>query len=160
MDPVWQSRSDWEIYKGFAKTFSEVCVGHLGVEKEVVLTLARLVVQLVFVVAKAACVAPRRTAAAMAAAAMRLARGRPVAVGEADPPGASVAAKAGGRRPLVPKARANGAVATHQHPDTFTHQLIRTPNTHTETGKWILEFCFGPHPWPGNKGKVSDQHRW
>jgi nitrate reductase alpha subunit len=38
VDPVWQSRSDWDIYKGFAKTFSEVCVGHLGVEKEVVLS--------------------------------------------------------------------------------------------------------------------------
>jgi nitrate reductase alpha subunit len=38
VDPVWQSRSDWEIYKGFAKAFSEVCVGHLGVQKEVVLT--------------------------------------------------------------------------------------------------------------------------
>jgi nitrate reductase alpha subunit len=38
VDPVWGSRSDWEIYKGFAKAFSEVCVGHLGVEKEVVLT--------------------------------------------------------------------------------------------------------------------------
>jgi len=38
VDPVWQSRSDWEIYKGFAQAFSEVCVGHLGVEKEVVLT--------------------------------------------------------------------------------------------------------------------------
>ena len=38
VDPVWQSRSDWEIYKGFAKAFSEVFVGHLGVEKEVVLT--------------------------------------------------------------------------------------------------------------------------
>ncbi len=38
VDPVWQSRSDWEIYKGFAKAFSEVCVGHLGVEREVVLT--------------------------------------------------------------------------------------------------------------------------
>jgi len=37
VDPVWQARSDWEIYKGFAKAFSEVCVGHLGVEKEVVL---------------------------------------------------------------------------------------------------------------------------
>src|SRR5439155_1186195 len=36
VDPAWQSRSDWEIYKGFAKKFSEVCVGHLGVEKEVV----------------------------------------------------------------------------------------------------------------------------
>jgi nitrate reductase alpha subunit len=38
VDPVWQARSDWEIYKGFARAFSEVCVGHLGVEKEVVLT--------------------------------------------------------------------------------------------------------------------------
>ncbi|MDR2990374.1 MAG: nitrate reductase subunit alpha, partial [Burkholderiaceae bacterium] len=37
IDPVWQSRSDWEIYKGFAKAVSEVCVGHLGVEKDVVL---------------------------------------------------------------------------------------------------------------------------
>ncbi|MEB2352046.1 MAG: molybdopterin-dependent oxidoreductase, partial [Burkholderiaceae bacterium] len=37
VDPAWQARSDWEIYKGFAKKFSEVCVGHLGVEKEVVL---------------------------------------------------------------------------------------------------------------------------
>ncbi|MBL8371740.1 MAG: nitrate reductase subunit alpha [Burkholderiaceae bacterium] len=38
VDPAWQSRSDWDIYKGFAKKFSEVCVGHLGVEKELVLT--------------------------------------------------------------------------------------------------------------------------
>jgi nitrate reductase / nitrite oxidoreductase, alpha subunit len=38
VDPVWQSKSDWEIYKGFAQTFSHVCRGHLGVEKEVVLT--------------------------------------------------------------------------------------------------------------------------
>ncbi|VFR30616.1 Respiratory nitrate reductase alpha chain [plant metagenome] len=38
VDPVWESRSDWEIYKGFAKAFSEVCVGHLGVERDVVLT--------------------------------------------------------------------------------------------------------------------------
>jgi nitrate reductase / nitrite oxidoreductase, alpha subunit len=38
VDPAWQSRSDWEIYKGFAKKFSEVCAGHLGVEKELVLT--------------------------------------------------------------------------------------------------------------------------
>jgi nitrate reductase alpha subunit len=38
VDPVWEARSDWEIYKGIAKKFSEVCVGHLGVEKEVVLT--------------------------------------------------------------------------------------------------------------------------
>ena len=38
VDPVWESRSDWEIYKGFAKAFSEVCVGHLGVERDTVLT--------------------------------------------------------------------------------------------------------------------------
>ncbi len=38
VDPAWQSKSDWEIYKGFAKSFSEVCVGHLGVEKELLLT--------------------------------------------------------------------------------------------------------------------------
>ncbi|MCB2024523.1 MAG: nitrate reductase subunit alpha, partial [Ottowia sp.] len=38
VDPAWQSRSDWDIYKGFAKKFSEICVGHLGVEKELVLT--------------------------------------------------------------------------------------------------------------------------
>lgn len=38
VDPAWQAKSDWEIYKGFAKAFSEVCTGHLGVEKEVVLT--------------------------------------------------------------------------------------------------------------------------
>ena len=38
VDPAWQSKSDWEIYKGFAKKFSELCPGHLGVEKEVVLT--------------------------------------------------------------------------------------------------------------------------
>ncbi|MDR7272583.1 nitrate reductase alpha subunit [Pelomonas saccharophila] len=38
VDPVWQARSDWEIYKGFAKAFSEVCKGHLGVEKEVVMS--------------------------------------------------------------------------------------------------------------------------
>ena len=38
VDPAWEARSDWEIYKGFAKKFSEICVGHLGVEKELVLT--------------------------------------------------------------------------------------------------------------------------
>ena len=37
VDPAWQSKSDWEIYKGFAKAYSQVCVGHLGVEKEVML---------------------------------------------------------------------------------------------------------------------------
>ena len=38
VDPAWQSRSDWDIYKGFAQKFSEVCVGHLGVEREMVLS--------------------------------------------------------------------------------------------------------------------------
>jgi len=38
IDPVWQSKSDWEIYKGIAKKFSELCDGNLGVEKEIVLT--------------------------------------------------------------------------------------------------------------------------
>ena len=36
VDPAWESRSDWEIYKGIAKNFSELCVGHLGVETDVV----------------------------------------------------------------------------------------------------------------------------
>ncbi|MGD2140716.1 MAG: nitrate reductase subunit alpha, partial [Burkholderiales bacterium] len=38
IDPVWEARSDWDIYKGIAKTFSEVAGGFLGVEKELVLT--------------------------------------------------------------------------------------------------------------------------
>jgi len=38
VDPVWQSRSDWEIYKGIARKFSEIAKHHLGVEKDVVLT--------------------------------------------------------------------------------------------------------------------------
>src|SRR5699024_11428593 len=36
VDPAWESRSDWEIYKGIAKVFSQVCVGHLGKETDVV----------------------------------------------------------------------------------------------------------------------------
>ncbi|MFC4347151.1 nitrate reductase subunit alpha [Kordiimonas lipolytica] len=36
VDPAWESRSDWDIYRGLAEKFSEVCVGHLGVEKDVV----------------------------------------------------------------------------------------------------------------------------
>ena len=31
-----KARSDWDIYKGFAKKFSELCVGHLGEETDVV----------------------------------------------------------------------------------------------------------------------------
>jgi nitrate reductase alpha subunit len=38
VDPVWECKSDWEIYKGFAQKFSEVVPGHLGVEKDLVLT--------------------------------------------------------------------------------------------------------------------------
>ncbi len=38
VDPVWEARSDWEIYKGIARRFSQVCAGHLGVEKELVMT--------------------------------------------------------------------------------------------------------------------------
>ncbi|WP_420347769.1 nitrate reductase subunit alpha [Pelagibius sp.] len=36
-DPVWECRSDWDIYKGIAKAFSEVAPEVLGVEKDVVL---------------------------------------------------------------------------------------------------------------------------
>ena len=36
IDPAWESRSDWEIYKGIAKKFSELSVGHLGVEQDLV----------------------------------------------------------------------------------------------------------------------------
>ncbi|GHF22242.1 nitrate reductase subunit alpha [Kordiimonas sediminis] len=36
VDPAWESRSDWDIYKGIAEKFSELCLGHLGVEKDVV----------------------------------------------------------------------------------------------------------------------------
>ena len=38
VDPAWQSRSDWDIYKGFAQKFSELCPAHLGVEQDLVLT--------------------------------------------------------------------------------------------------------------------------
>jgi len=36
VDPVWQSKSDWDIFKGIAKKFSTLCDGHLGVEKDLV----------------------------------------------------------------------------------------------------------------------------
>ncbi|MBL8700769.1 MAG: nitrate reductase subunit alpha [Alphaproteobacteria bacterium] len=38
VDPAWESRSDWEIFKGIAERFSALCPRHLGVEKELVLT--------------------------------------------------------------------------------------------------------------------------
>jgi nitrate reductase alpha subunit len=36
VDPAWESRSDWDIYKGIARKFSELSVGHLGIEKDIV----------------------------------------------------------------------------------------------------------------------------
>jgi len=36
VNPVWESRTDWEIYKGIAKAFSQAASGHLGVEKDLV----------------------------------------------------------------------------------------------------------------------------
>jgi len=38
VDPAWESRSDWEIYKAIARKFSELAPGHLGVEQDLVLT--------------------------------------------------------------------------------------------------------------------------
>ena len=37
VDPAWESKSDWEIYKAIAAQFSRLVVGHLGVEQDVVL---------------------------------------------------------------------------------------------------------------------------
>ena len=37
VDPLWECRTDWDIFKGFAKKFSEVAPEILGVEKDVVL---------------------------------------------------------------------------------------------------------------------------
>ncbi|MBU2705587.1 nitrate reductase subunit alpha [Zooshikella marina] len=36
VDPAWEARSDWDIFKGIAKQFSQVVEGHLGVEKDLV----------------------------------------------------------------------------------------------------------------------------
>ncbi len=36
VDPAWESRSDWDIYKGLAKKYSEIVPGHLGIEKDIV----------------------------------------------------------------------------------------------------------------------------
>jgi len=35
VDPVWESRTDWDIYKGIARKFSELVTGHLGTETDV-----------------------------------------------------------------------------------------------------------------------------
>ncbi|RCL27494.1 nitrate reductase subunit alpha [Pseudomonas sp. AFG_SD02_1510_Pfu_092] len=36
IDPAWEARSDWEIYKGIAKAFSAMSEGQLGVEQDLV----------------------------------------------------------------------------------------------------------------------------
>ena len=38
VQPLWQSKTDWEIYKGFAKKFSELAKDYLGTRKDIVLT--------------------------------------------------------------------------------------------------------------------------
>lgn len=37
VDPAWESRSDWEIFKGIAQKVSEMAPGVLGVEQDIVL---------------------------------------------------------------------------------------------------------------------------
>ncbi len=37
VDPLWESRSDWEIFKGIARRFSEIAPEVLGVEQDTVL---------------------------------------------------------------------------------------------------------------------------
>ena len=36
VDPAWESRSDWSIYKGIAERFSQLCEGHLATETDLV----------------------------------------------------------------------------------------------------------------------------
>ena len=38
VDPAWEARTDWQIYKDIARTFSEIAPEVLGVETDVVLT--------------------------------------------------------------------------------------------------------------------------
>ncbi|HZX75769.1 nitrate reductase subunit alpha [Lysobacter sp.] len=38
VDPAWEARSDWDIFKGIARTVSELAPGVLGVEKDLVLS--------------------------------------------------------------------------------------------------------------------------
>ncbi len=37
VDPAWESRSDWDIFKTIARSFADVVGGHLGVEKDLVM---------------------------------------------------------------------------------------------------------------------------
>jgi nitrate reductase alpha subunit len=36
VDAAWESRADWDIYRGLAQKFSELCPGHLGEEEDIV----------------------------------------------------------------------------------------------------------------------------
>ncbi len=36
VDPAWESRSDWDIFKGIARAFSDLASPHLGVEEDMV----------------------------------------------------------------------------------------------------------------------------
>ncbi len=36
VDPAWESKSDWAIFRGITKKFSEICGDHLGVENDLV----------------------------------------------------------------------------------------------------------------------------
>ncbi|MBT9590696.1 MAG: nitrate reductase subunit alpha, partial [Thiobacillus sp.] len=38
VQPLWESKSDWDIYKTIAKKFSEIAATHLGTQKDLVLT--------------------------------------------------------------------------------------------------------------------------
>jgi nitrate reductase alpha subunit len=38
VDPAWEARSDWDIFKGIAEKFSEIAPEELGVEQDVVMT--------------------------------------------------------------------------------------------------------------------------
>lgn len=38
VNPLWQSRTDWEIYKTIAKKFSELAKDYIGIRKDIVLT--------------------------------------------------------------------------------------------------------------------------
>jgi nitrate reductase alpha subunit len=37
VDPAWEARTDWAIFRGVAERFSALCPGHLGVERDTVL---------------------------------------------------------------------------------------------------------------------------
>ena len=37
IDPVWESRNDWDFFKSLSKKFSELCPPYLQVEKDILL---------------------------------------------------------------------------------------------------------------------------